>query len=406
MEKVDLDAKYIIACSGGPDSMALLDMLYKKNMHLIIAFVNYHKREASNYEEKKVKEYASLRNIPIYIKSALKNDHKGNFQSWARKVRYDFFVEILNKENAKGIFVAHHLDDLLETFIFQEKRKGIYSYYGLKEYTYYKNKLIIRPLLNYRKSELLQYCIKNNVFYSIDESNLKDDYSRNKIRHQIVENLSNEEIKIYLQKISLLNKKIESEINKKDEFINNKIFSLSSFYKLNENIQKRIIYELLNINKIYVSGKEIENIINFLYGKTNHYLLKNGLVIYKNYDEFEIVKNTNNAQIINVKSPCEIDNNTFYFDLVNGTTCFFIKENSYPLTIKTASKDEIVKIGKIHKKVNRLFIDEKIKVKYRSCWPCIYDKNNYLIFFPRKEEIYANNKLVFKMKGGQNEKKE
>lgn len=398
MEEVNRNSKYVIACSGGPDSMALLNMLYNEHINLVIAFVNYHKRSVSDYEEEKVNEYALKRNIPFYKLDAIKKTKSGNFQSWARGVRYDFFVDVLNKEEADAILVAHHKDDLLETFIFQEKRGGIYNHYGIDKITYYKNKKIIRPLLNYRKKELLEYCIQNNVFYSIDESNLTNHYSRNKIRHEVVEKLTDEEINAFIEKINLLNKEIKKEIALKNEYLKNETYLLSLFNNLEHNVQKRVIFDILCKLNIRVSGKEIENIILFLKGNSNAYKLKKDYVIYKNYDEFEIKKVKHNGINISVNKLSIIDNEFVYYDLINGKENFFIKDYSFPLTIKFAKHDEIVKIGLIHKKVNRLFIDEKIKLKYRDTWPCIYDKDNKLIFFPRKEIIENDNKIIFKVK--------
>ena len=92
------------------------------------------------------------------------------------------------------------------------------------------------------------------------------------------------------------------------------------------------------------------------------------------------------------------DNEFIYLDLINGKKELFIKGDPYPLKVCKPKKEEIVRIGNIDKKVNRLFIDEKISNKDRSIWPVIKDKNGKIIFFPRKKEKKSNNKLVFKIK--------
>ena len=168
------DELYLVAVSGGPDSMALLNMLYSQKYKLIICHVNYHKRKESNYEQQEIEKYAKEKNIPLHVLDLKDKKHEGNFQAWAREVRYHFFKKQYDFYNAKGLFVAHHEDDLLETYLMQKRRKSIVSYYGIKEENDIFGMKIIRPLLKYSKNELLNYCKQNRIFYSIDSSNLDD----------------------------------------------------------------------------------------------------------------------------------------------------------------------------------------------------------------------------------------
>ena len=92
----------------------------------------------------------------------------------------------------------------------QKKRGAIVSYYGIKETTTINDMKVVRPLLSYRKNELLAYCQKNNIPFSLDSSNLNTKYTRNKIRHEIVEKLSDEELNLILHEIL----KIEQSNNK------------------------------------------------------------------------------------------------------------------------------------------------------------------------------------------------
>ena len=213
MLKLSKEKRYLLACSGGPDSMSLFKMLLKNNISFDVAFVNYHKRKESVLEEESVRNYCLENNINFHLLDTRNLICKGNFQSWARNVRYEFFYSLVKERGLDAILVAHQKDDVVETYIFQQKRKGSYSYYGINYETYYKDVFIIRPLLNFRKKELENYCIKNDVPYFIDSSNLKDDYSRNKIRHMIVEKLSDIEIGNIIKEINYKNK-IELE-NKK-----------------------------------------------------------------------------------------------------------------------------------------------------------------------------------------------
>ncbi len=398
MLQLEKNKTYLLACSGGPDSMALFNMLYQEHFNFAVALVNYHKRKVSDDEEEMVRNYALERNIDFYSLSLFKEDNIGNFQAWARRKRYDFFVKLTKEHLFDGVVVAHHLDDLLETYIFQKKRGGIYDFYSLKEISSYKNVAIFRPLLNFKKKELLLYCKENNVPYSIDESNLKNNYSRNIIRHTIVEKLTNQEIALYLKEINDLNSKLQQEDKIINDFLKQDKYYIKDFLNLEECVQKRLIYKLLKQNNLLISGKEINNIILFIKANNhNQYKIKN-YFIYCNYGYFELVSLHKITYEINLNKPYIIDNDLFYFDLKNYPETFFIKEDSYPLKIKHPQKDEYVLIGKIKKKINRLYIDEKIPLKLRDIWPCIYNKEGKIIFFPRTNCIKKDNSLIFKLK--------
>ena len=121
----DKDATYLLACSFGPDSMALFDMLEKAGAHFVCCFINYHKRgQDSIDEENNLRNYCSKHNVPFEMLDARTIKEEGNFQEWAREVRYMFFTQMYVKYNAKGLFVAHHQDDMIETYIMQKQRKS------------------------------------------------------------------------------------------------------------------------------------------------------------------------------------------------------------------------------------------------------------------------------------------
>ena len=399
MELLTKEKHYLLGCSGGPDSMALFHMLLANNINFDVAFVNYHKRKESVVEEEAVRNYCKKNNIKFHLLSAKEEVVEGNFQAWAREFRYDFFKRLVKEYNYDSILIAHHKDDLLETYIFQKTRGGIYSYYGLKKESTYKGIKVLRPLLAYRKDDLLEYCKKNNVPYFIDSSNLKDDYSRNKIRHEIVSKLSDtqiEEILSEIEKDNLINKE---EKNKANNYLKNGNGNVEEFLKLEDKVCQRVLFMLCSEYKVDISGREIKAIIDFLSSSKNGELqLVEDIFVFKDYESFYISNKSNFEYEYIIEKECVFDNEFIYLDLINGKKELFIKGDPYPLKVCKPKKDEVVRIGNIDKKVNRLFIDEKISNKDRSIWPVIKDKNGKIIFFPRKKEKKSNNKLVFKIK--------
>ena len=140
---------YLVAVSGGPDSMALLDLLRKYGLNLIVAHVNYNQRESALKDEMIVSDYCLKYNLKLFIKR-FEGTYQGNFQNYARILRYDFFHELYHEYNCQALFLAHHNDDHLETFLIQKIQNRIPYTYGLNMISYYKDMKLIRPLLSLR----------------------------------------------------------------------------------------------------------------------------------------------------------------------------------------------------------------------------------------------------------------
>ena len=88
---LDKSKKYVIACSFGPDSMALLSAAIKEKLNIVVAHVNYRKREAAITEQQELTKFCDERNIKLYVLDLLNVKEEGNFQDWARRKRYEFF---------------------------------------------------------------------------------------------------------------------------------------------------------------------------------------------------------------------------------------------------------------------------------------------------------------------------
>ncbi|MDY2574908.1 MAG: tRNA lysidine(34) synthetase TilS [Bacilli bacterium] len=402
------DKKYLIGVSGGPDSMALLNMLYLQGYDLVICHVNYHKRKESNYEQEEIYKYARERNIPMHVLDTSSLKVEGNFQAWAREVRYKFFKEQYDFYKAGGLFIAHNEDDLLETYLMQKKRHNIVSYYGIKEENDIYSMKVIRPLLSFTKKSLLDYCIKNQVFYSIDSSNLKDDYTRNKIRHAVVEKMTIDQKEKLLNEISNQNKKLEEHYKKAEELLLKKEKEIKDFKMLDDLSQNIFLYLFISEKLPFISKKlslsriyEIKKIISS--SKPNvRILLYPPYYFIRSYDKFLISESINQydyAYIIN--EPRFVDEKEFSVDLRNDTSPLNIYSYSYPLTIRNVRKGDVVKFGSIYKKVNRILIDEKIPLEQRKKYPVILDNKGDIVYIPLYRSInqkFIANKLRFVIK--------
>mgnify|MGYP006242401193 FL=1 len=177
-----------VAVSGGPDSMSLLFLVnafikYKKGK-LMALIVDHRIRKNSKDEAKFISSYLDRNNINSQILTVNKVNVSKKSMNEARNNRYNLLTDFCIKNNILHLFIAHHKDDNLETFL-NRKIAGS-DFYGLKsmsELSFYNRVNIIRPLLNFSKEMLLDYNKKNKIEYINDPSNFNLDYTRPTIRN-------------------------------------------------------------------------------------------------------------------------------------------------------------------------------------------------------------------------------
>lgn len=185
-------SKNLLAFSGGVDSTALFFILQEKKIPFDIAIVNYNTRKESILELQYAKELAKKYNLKIYEKT-INEPITSNFEASARKLRYDFFEEIIANYHYDVLLTAHQLNDNLEWFLMQLSRgSGLVSLIGLEPVSYKNGYKIIRPLLEQTKAELQEYLKFHKHQYFVDSSNVDMAFKRNYFRHKYSDSLIDE----------------------------------------------------------------------------------------------------------------------------------------------------------------------------------------------------------------------
>jgi tRNA(Ile)-lysidine synthase len=184
----------IICVSGGPDSMALLHFFWsiqkEKKIKLWAAHVNHMlRKEQADRDEKFVRSWCEEKKIEIKVKredvKQRAKEMKCGLEECGRKVRYEFFEELAEKLNAK-IATAHTLSDNIETFLLNFLRgTGLNGLCGIPK----TRGNIIRPFLFLSREDIEEYCRVYEIPFVIDDSNYSEDYTRNKIRNNVMPNL-------------------------------------------------------------------------------------------------------------------------------------------------------------------------------------------------------------------------
>ena len=182
----------VIGVSGGPDSICLLHVLNELknelNFKIYVAHINHMIREEADSETEYVKEFCEKLGIECYIKRIdvikIANNLKRGTEETGRKIRYEFFNEVLEKTVSNKIATAHNNNDKVETILMNILRGSGLS--GLKGIEAIRDKKFIRPLIETSREEIEQYCADNNLNPKIDKSNNANIYTRNKVRNVVI----------------------------------------------------------------------------------------------------------------------------------------------------------------------------------------------------------------------------
>ncbi|HSW74526.1 MAG TPA: tRNA lysidine(34) synthetase TilS [Candidatus Saccharimonadales bacterium] len=176
---------YVVAVSGGIDSMVLLQMLAKQSeLQLIVAHFDHGIRPDSFKDRQFVEAETKRYGLPFVSETVALGPNAS--EEKARELRYAFLRYAKEQARARAIIMAHHQDDIIETMILNLRRgtgrKGLSSLKTTND--------LIRPLLTYTKNELQMYAEREGVQWREDSTNKNENYARNYIRRKIVSQLS------------------------------------------------------------------------------------------------------------------------------------------------------------------------------------------------------------------------
>lgn len=272
--------KVVLAVSGGPDSICMLDILkdikndekIDMNFEIVVAHVNHMIRKEAEEDEKYVKKYCEENQIEFYSKSIdvqkMANNNKIGVEEAGRKARYNFFDEILEKTDAQKIAIAHNKNDKVETVLMHILRgSGISGLKGIEA----KRGKYIRPLIECERNEIEEYCTEKNLQPRIDKTNFENEYTRNKVRNLLIPYIQKEFNPNLIKTIDRLSNLVAEEENYMDKQVENLYKKLLISEKEKEiqldlktfNIQEKVIKSrtiLYTITRLFGNSKGLEKI--------------------------------------------------------------------------------------------------------------------------------------------------
>lgn len=385
--KLDSSKKYGVAFSAGPDSVFLLHSLSHAGFkNLSILYVNYHDSSSVDKEEGLVKTYAKKYKARLNITDCHLTE--GNFEKEARIYRYNYFSTCIKEFELAGIFVAHHEDDSILTYLMQKKRGGLVEHYGIASRTTYKKAEILRPLLCVTKEEILGFLKFNNMPYYDDMTNNNLNRTRNELRIKVLPTIDREKVLKEMEednrKLDLLNKKMSPYLTG--------VVPYSFYYSLNEEeklyllksikkplIKQNILNDQANVNLAYENLKN-EN-------STALCVLKGGLNLYRSYEGFYFstaVLTTSYSHKMHVPGIYEFDE--VFIDMTKPAS-YNIKLSMFPLTIRNVEKEDIFSTNIVNKSVFNFLKTQKVPNYLRDSYPVILDKDGNVVYVPFYEDL-------------------
>ncbi len=285
-KNLNLDNKFLVAVSGGPDSLALafLTKIYsiKKTLRVRYILIDHKLRHNSSDEAKLVKNLLKKISIKLTILKWSGIKPNNNIQSIARVKRYNFLFNQAKKTKINNILLGHHKDDLIENFFIRMLRgSGLNGMVSFDEKSENEKINLIRPLLKFPKKDLVYISKKVFENYVDDPSNENDRFKRVKIRKLIqslqLEGLDTEKLYLTIKNLKFANNSIKF-FTKKNIIINSTVFNKKKLIFLNkeffnqpQEIVFRSLTEIIKIvgKKYYpVRGKKIDKIVGLVKNNT------------------------------------------------------------------------------------------------------------------------------------------
>ncbi|MFT8320019.1 MAG: tRNA lysidine(34) synthetase TilS [Bacillus sp. (in: firmicutes)] len=424
--------KILIGVSGGPDSLALLHFLWSKqtewNITVMAAHVDHMFRgEESLQEAKFVEAFCLRKSIPFVMTSVdvplIIRETGVSSQIAARKCRYLFFEEMMEKHGMNYLALGHHGDDQVETILMRLTRGSTgESRAGIPFTRPFGRGSLFRPFLCLERQDIEAYCLENVLDPRRDPSNEKDVYSRNRYRKYVLPFLKNENRHVarHFQRFSeelqederyLMELTIETwntVVRKKKD--NEIIVDIDVFLSIAIPLQRRCIHLILNYlyKKIpaSLSALHTDKIITLLNSphSSGNINLPEGLNVVKSYRlaHFQLNFLPEETFYHEISKMGEILLPNGYYikvecrdsrPLLDANSILLCPEAiSFPLIIRTRRDGDRIKIKGMNgtKKVKSIFMDEKVSIQKRKTWPIVTDSENNILWIPGlKKSIHS-----------------
>jgi len=415
-------SRILLAISGGKDSVLMLHLFKALGTDIGVAHCNFNLRaDEAQRDEHFVKMLAQSLNLPFYVThfdtKKYAEEHKISTQMAARDLRYNWFEEIRVKHVYDFIALAHHQNDAVETVLINLVRgTGIGGMHGILP----KRAKLIRPLLFLNRAQINHIVETDNLEFVEDSSNLSSNYTRNKLRLEVIPQLKliNPNLESTFDKNIKRFAEIELFLKAQIEKLSNEIISIEndvSYISLEKikalNPQKLLLFELLKpYNFIENVIEEIINSVDKQSGVKFYSFSHQATIDRKNLIISQIKPESQQHKLIHVKDlNFNFGNHHFRIHFANNLAIeisrnkIFVDESAleFPLIIRNwQNGDKFIPLGmKGFKKISDYFIDEKVPLHLKSTIPILVNGNGEIIWITgmRQDNRYKLTKSTKKV---------
>lgn len=418
------NSRVLVGVSGGPDSLALLHLLWKNqkkwNIEIFAAHVDHMFRGEESYEEALfVQEFCKIRNIAFEMKQVDVPQYMEqtglSSEVAARECRYQFFAEVFVNNKIDYLALGHHGDDQVETILMRLTRGSTgKARAGIPFARTFNTGYIFRPFLCLSRVEIEAYCTYYELNPRRDPSNDTLEYSRNRFRHQVLPFLHQENPQVHLQF-----ERFSDELSSDEDFLQQlSIQEMSKVMKVQE--QGKIVIGIKDFLALPMplQRRGIQLILKYLYKEkpaslsaihidqvfvliTNPHPsgildFPNGLKIVRSYDECQFLFGLQEAEPYRIeisKAGSYLLPNGARFEMVyadeecDDKDLYTLKLNleiSLPIIIRSREKGDRMTLKGMTgtKKLKNLFIEQKVPVQERNSWPVVTDYSNQILWIP------------------------
>ena len=415
---IDSGDLVIVAVSGGPDSVSLLDILNKLKdelrIRIVVAHYNHGLRpEADESETRFVQQLATFMELPFETGKASLDTHENtaSMEEKARNARYGFFEEIKNRLHANKIAVGHNMNDQAETVLMRLFRGSGSS--GLAGIPPLRDNTIIRPLIEIKRDEIESYLKAQGMSYVTDSSNFSPRYLRNRIRMELIPLLLQYQPRLidhlgqladmmreeneFLELLAQDWVEREAELNTDKEII----IPLPAFKDLSQPLRSRVtrhLFKMIGKSLRRIDLNHTRSVSKLVFGKNPQAMLNlpHGLIVKRVYDRLhftleKLQKPSGFSYILDGPGTFSLDQidqsislvemeNKASLEMATSQCVAYLdaEKIKYPLVARNfMAGDRFIPLGMVgHKKIKDLFIELKIPSEKRSLIPILLSQDS------------------------------
>ena len=388
---------YLVADTFGPAGQCLLGLMLDAKVKPIVCHVNYHINADSEKAQAGLQAYCDKNGLRLEVCDTAQADQNGkdqDYAAWQRHIRYAFFKKVYEQYKAAALFIPHMQDDILEIYL-TAKLQGIkHAKYGYSKVSTNNGMMVVRPLLDFTRSDLKAYCNQNNIPFLeavagcehlFTTSVRQKIYQMNEVeRDQLFQEMTKENS----EQTNFI-KSIHQSIKSVDEL------EIRAIMALPQDEFGKTIFDFVNQHSpvhVTVTPKMLADIRTLcLSKKPNSALrLKGDVFMVKEYDVVTLdTDGLDMPYTYILEKPMVFSCETFDLDFTMGAEDRNIHLEDYPLTVRSVLPQDVFSFGGYLVSVRRMLSAAGVSPRLLHVWPVFLNKDNKIVYVPRYQKGFS-----------------